>query len=461
MKLFRRRKDKKRTDNESNQQHTDNAQQQNRPTMPPYMVLVSRATKLLQQGQAANAEPLFKQALDQMEAQDAQNAAPVTYSLAFMGLGQCLDQRGKFDEAISNLQRALTIMESQQANDLVNSALAQINLYLGNSLAAAGQLDEAQATFQRSFTIARQTQDKTQLMFAGAFHREGAAAFKRRNLPAAKHLYTEALSLYKKFGDQQKIGIIWHQLGRIGQLQALGAEAQDATKLLQAAEYSYQKAVDLFEQFNDASHLAGTYNELAGVVASLGRPDDAEQTYKKAIAIAESTEKRDFLSLIQNNLADFYLHQGRLEEAEKYAMLSLDIKKTLGPSTAPWTTYNILAQIAEAQGQDNEALHWRRQSQESFARSPDALQEVQRFQPLLMMIVGACVGNTELQAQLPQVLTRMENVDEGSRRFAQAVRRIQAGERDIDVLTAELDYTSAARVHAIHAVLTGKVNPHG
>ena len=127
----------------------------------------------------------------------------------------------------------------------------------------------------------------------------------------------------------------------------------------------------------------------------------------------------------------------------------------------PWATYTTLADIAEARGQDDEALRWRRLEHESFAASPDAYREIQNFRPLMMVILGACKGNAEMQTRLTQVLAEMETSDEGTRRFAEAIRRIQAGERAIDTLTEKLNSLAAARIHAPHAVLTGKIDPHG
>ncbi len=51
-----------------------------------------------------------------------------------------------------------------------------------------------------------------------------------------------------------------------------------------------------------------------------------------------------------NNLAGLLLAQGRLDEAEAYAQRAQAIKETLDLSAEPWTTYAILAQIAERRG---------------------------------------------------------------------------------------------------------------
>ena len=109
-----------------------------------------------------------------------------------------------------------------------------------------------------------------------------------------------------------------------------------------------------------------------------------------------------------SNLADLLQHQpGRLAEARQLAEESLAIKQTLDPGAAEiWTTYNILAQIADQQSRPAEAAEYRRLARESKRRFAGTAHEMRRFAPLIAAVVGAVAGHAEAKSATDEFCAR-------------------------------------------------------
>jgi Tfp pilus assembly protein PilF len=279
----------------------------------------------------------------------------------------------------------------------------------------------------------------------------GLLALQRGELDEARRRYTDALETSRELGEPRGEAKAWHQLGAVAQEKAEHGLAKEWDE----AERCYREALRIFEQLCDLPMLAATCNQLGIVAEGTGRPDDAERWYLRALELKDQVAWHDATTL--DNLADLYLSQGRLDEAATCASRALEIKEEPDLSADPWKTYHILGRIAEARGHADEAARWRRKGHESFAASAGAAHEVRQYQPLIEAILAACQGNEEAQQQAEAALEHMASLDQVNRRFAQAARRILAGERDAEVLTQDLEYIGAAIVRTILTRLSGPV----
>ncbi len=122
-----------------------------------------------------------------------------------------------------------------------------------------------------------------------------------------------------------------------------------------------------------------------------------------------------------NNLADLLRAQpGRLAEARQLAEQALAIKQTLDPGAAQiWTTYNILAQIAEQEAQaatgarqkadlQTQAGEYRRLAREAKRNFAGTRHELLQLAPVILGAVAGCADKrkdfrlAEIGAELAQ-----------------------------------------------------------
>ncbi|MBI5650347.1 MAG: hypothetical protein HZC40_07875 [Chloroflexi bacterium] len=120
-----------------------------------------------------------------------------------------------------------------------------------------------------------------------------------------------------------------------------------------------------------------------------------------------------------------------------------------------WIIYNVLAQIADTRGKPDEAVQWRRKSQDSFAAYPGAGYQLQKYQTLLQRIIAACRGDVESRKWVEGEFPRMQASGEEWAQNANVILRILNGETDFEKLRDGLSYLSAYLVRAIVEGLAG------
>jgi hypothetical protein len=130
-------------------------------------------------------------------------------------------------------------------------------------------------------------------------------------------------------------------------------------------------------------------------------------------------------------------------------------------SSEPWTTYQILAQLAEKRGRMNEVREWRRKEQESFAAFAGSDTQIKQFEPLIEAIVQAANGVEEATAYLENTYPKMQSGSEDWAKGAQAIQRLVAGERDLSKLTDGLAREIALIIMRALQVLNGEQTVDG
>jgi tetratricopeptide (TPR) repeat protein len=408
-------------------------------TQAEYLMLRQQGEVLLQQGHAAVAERLFRDLLARLEAGAAYDAA-YEHAMTLFSLGRCLETQGRPGQAIEWHTRALAEFErlsasSQSAKKMQGTVYSD----LGDSLAAIGQFDEAQRQYETALSIKREVDDHRAV--GATLGQLGTLAEMRGDLAEARRRHTEALKTFRALGEPQMETVALHQLGRVAQ------EAEEWDE----AENCYREALKLEEQTDNKPYAASTCNQLGLVARGAGRLADAERWYLRAQEIKDQVSPHDAITL--SNLAGLYLDQGRLDEAERYARRAVGMDEAINdPSTEIWKDYGLLAQIAKARGQADEAAGWRRKEQESYAAYAGAAHEIREWIPAIQVVIAACEGSVEAAEQTNALLHQFEA---GWPTTVAAVRRILEGERDIEVLRQGLSRKSYVVVHSILARLAG------
>jgi tetratricopeptide (TPR) repeat protein len=127
------------------------------------------------------------------------------------------------------------------------------------------------------------------------------------------------------------------------------------------AEPWLQQGCRVAEQYLEAqhTHLAASYNNLAGLYQDQGKYDDAEPLYLQAIQIREQSlpPSHPALANSYNNLARLYQDQGKYDDAEPLYLKTIQILKQSLPPSHPHlaTSYHNLAALYRTQGKLNDA----------------------------------------------------------------------------------------------------------
>ena len=170
-----------------------------------------------------------------------------------------------------------------------------------------------------------------------------------------------------------------------------------------------------------------------------------------------------------SNLANLLCIQpGRVAEARALMEEALTVDKTLDPGAATiWTTYNILAKIADQEAAEApdarraaalraEARAHRRLARDARRAFPGTRTQLRRFAPVVVLTVLASGDHAEARQALAQQQAAMRQPGSDFALLAAALDRVLAGERDAGALCADLHHDIAM---IIEYILEALANP--
>ena len=406
------------------------------------VTLVQREQRLLQSGRATEAEGICCELLSKMGDTPSYERATI-----LVDLGRSLGDQGKPLLAAKTYRETLAVPAQLDQSPDVKQKTGTAHTDLADVLRDAGQYGEARKEYEASLAIKKEIGGEERGI-AVVLGQMGTLALKQNDLTEARRRHTEALAAFRNMGEQQMEAVAWHQLGAVAQ------EAKDWAE----AERCYKESLALDERFGDTAGAAQTCNQLALVAKGAGRPDEAERWYKRAIEVFVELRDPQAQAKVLNNLANLllanlHLAPGRLDEAERYAHRAREIDETLDLSSQPWTTYSILAQIAERRGRAEEARQWRRKEQETFTAFAGADVQIQQYLPLINRVAQAAQGDTNARKWIEGEYPKMQAGGENWTRTAASIQRMIAGECDVDSLTQNLDRVGGLIVRRILGLL--------
>ncbi len=346
----------------------------------------NRGQRLLDAGQVAQAAECFEAILGVLGGSPSDRLA-----LTLSGLGRCYGAGGRPDLAEAQYRRGIVVTEALDQTDWAQRR-AGLQQDLGDVLTDQGRYGEARACYGKALDIKRAIGD---IRGEGVtLPQLGTLALAEGDLRGAVDRYQEALAFFRRLREPPSEAALQHQLG-----QAFKQAGQ-----WEQAERHYREAAAINQRIGNLAAAAGNWNELAGVCHASGRSEAAETWCRKAVEGGAASGDTLGVSHRLNNLADLLQGQpGRLTEARRLAEESLAIKETLDPGAAEiWTTYEILAQIADRESRPEAAAGYRRLAREAKARFAGTAHEVRRFAPLIAAVALAAGGHPEARSAADQ-----------------------------------------------------------
>jgi tetratricopeptide (TPR) repeat protein len=395
-----------------------------------FMVLANQGDRLFQAGRYADAAAVCNEILKGL------GSEPSFERVRTLGiLGRCLRFQGQLTAAARYLQEGLNLSMLLEPSENVKKQRIPLQTDLGDVFTDLGEFESAQQVYDAALAISEELGDRREIAVTNS--QIANLAIKQNNLATAIELYQEAQKTFQQIKEPLSEAAIWHQLGLVHVINRQWAEADRA----------YRESARIKEQQGNISGAATTYGQLAFLYDKIDRLIEAEAWYRKALQSYQAVGDRLGEARELNNLANFLSSQPtRLAEAQKIALETLEIQKTLDPAAAEiWKSHTILAKIATAQGETDAAREYRQLARTTKAAFAGTQYELQQHESFIAAVVSA-VGDEAAQSQLEPFLTQLENV---RGQLVAAIRRVLAGEREVEVLWDDLDLDDSMIIAAI------------
>jgi tetratricopeptide (TPR) repeat protein len=333
------------------------AQAQTSAAAPPQSAALAQAASLTQQadtylsqGRYAEAEPLYKQALEATQQDLGPDHPDVAASLN--NLARLYTRAGRYAEAEPLYDRAIAIWEKALGPDHPEVAVGVGNL--ATLYEAQGRYAQAEPLYQRALAIDQKAlaPDRPELAtdlnnLAMLYDDQGRYADAEPLLKQAQAIDQKALGPNdpEVAKDLNNLGVLYEDQGRY----------QEVEPLLKRAQQIDEQALG-----PDDPQVATTLNNQALLDEDQGRYADAEPLYQRALAIRQKTFGPEHLEVATSldNLAGLEWQQGRYADAEQLEKQALGIReRALGPDH-PDVAIDLdnLAVLYGDQGRDTEAV---------------------------------------------------------------------------------------------------------
>jgi tetratricopeptide (TPR) repeat protein len=396
-----------------------------------YLVRSGQGEQLYNDGQYQAAANLFAEILQNLDPEPSFDRVFI-----LLNLSRCEESQGQLPKAAAYLRGALTLSEQLEPSNDVKQQRGTIYTDLGDVFRGLGEFDRAQQAYENSLAIKKEIDDLRGV--AVVEEQLGMLAMLQDDLTTAIDRYRSALATAQQLQAPAMEAVAWHQLGRVYE------EDKDYT----AADRAYRESARINEQQGNMAGAASTYGQLAILNVRMQKLPEAEQWYRKALASFRAVGDKPGESRQLNNFASLLANQpNRLTKAYQLALAALEIKQTLDPATAEiWKTYILLARIATAQGETDAAKEYHQLARTTKAAFAGTQYELQQYAPLIELVVAA-VGDAVAREQLEPVLVQM--MENGWGQLVAAIRRVLAGEREVEALWDDLDLEDAMIIAAI------------
>ncbi|BAY90122.1 MULTISPECIES: CHAT domain-containing protein [unclassified Tolypothrix] len=402
-----------------------------------YLSRSSSGEQLFNAGRYQQAAQVFSEILAELGEQPSYNRCN---TLGW--LGRCLRLQRQTAQAAEIYRQALVVAQQLEQSDNVKQLMGTSQTELADTLTDMGDYGEARIAYEAGLDIAQEVGDPRNAAVSN--FQLGTLAMQQGNLSEAEQRYREALTTFQQLNEPATEAKAWHNLGIV----------YEEGNLWDAAEDAYRKSAQIKESLGNLADAASTWQQLGNLNALTGNLGEAEAWFRKALKQFQQLENQATASQILSNLAFILQNQPhRLSEARQLAEEALAIKKTLDPAAAKiWNAYDILADIADKQGDSIQAKEYRRQARQEKAAFAGTQYELRKYRRLIAGVV-AVVDNAEIREQLEiEIKNRAEDLPN----LVAPIRRILAGERDENILCEPLNLEHSM---IISAILRGIADP--
>ncbi len=235
---------------------------------------------------------------------------------AYTILGRTELLKARYDEGFAILEKAIPL--AREINFKKGEAAVYNTLALGNSY--AGNFVKSLEYYQRSLQLNEERKDTAGLI--SNYINMGLLYKDKEDFMKAKEYYNKVIAIANKKKHSELLASCYNNLGNI-----YGRENQHR----KALSYFFL-ALPIKERSASKNGLATTYGNIGSEYVSLKMEDSTLYWTNKSIALNEEIESWEGLASDYNTMAFVYESLNDLSKAEKYARLSLQYARKVGPT---------------------------------------------------------------------------------------------------------------------------------
>jgi tetratricopeptide (TPR) repeat protein len=254
-------------------------------------------------GQLDQAEPLYLEAIEWLEARRDQSGSLL--AVAFDNLGRLRLEQGRWPEAEDLLGKARDLYT--QKRDARDPRIADVNRLLGETYLSQGRMAEAVTLLEQALDVLRHAPDVAVQTVAAALRSLATAYTVQGRYPDAESLLQESIQLNREAGQAQLE--LADSMLALGHVYLLLRDTARAMPLL-------EKAVRIFEIRED-SHLPNALSELGAAALQDGKFAIAKEYLGRALDIDQQQFGWDHVSiaLVQGGMAEAYFGERNYNQA--------------------------------------------------------------------------------------------------------------------------------------------------
>ena len=287
-------------------------------------------------------EKQFGQALAGHEYENLYNAldldlkAKVSVLNSYGALSQYISVTQEHERGLKIAQKVLDGLENYSLEAL-KGPIGKDRLVIVDDIAKCQLLlkryADAWISYQKALELlegSTSLDDKTKALGkAGIYNQLGLVSKEERKWSQAEQYYQKALEIFIEFDDRHGQASTYDNLGNLAQEQ----------RMWQQAEQYYQKALEIFIEFDDRHGQAITYNNLGKAAMEQRLWEQAEKCYHKAIEFEDLSDQAN----TYHQMGKAVMEQGLWQQAEKRYKKALEI-------AIKFNNYNKQADIYEDLG---------------------------------------------------------------------------------------------------------------
>lgn len=245
----------------------------------------------------------------------------------------CCTAQSKTD----SLRTLLTIAIRENDSDKAASHLSHI----GYDFLTAHEYDSALSCYYRSIRYSTRKPELT----ASTFECMGVAYNNKGFSDSTLFYYNKALTLYKEANDTTHVVVIETNLSLL--YKNLGLYEK-------SLEHAF-RALPILEHQKPDRTLASCYNTIGAVYAKLKDHNNALLYYGKALAIRKQIDYTKGIGQSYNNIGEVYISMQQYDSALNNLLRAVAIKKNAGDRNAVGTTLNLVGETYLSQNKVKEA----------------------------------------------------------------------------------------------------------
>ena len=303
-----------------------------------------RIKSLIQSGTILRKQAKYSQALDYFE--QASSAVAKTKNNVYegeiyQGMGIVLRQQGNYKNALEYELKALDIAKTEKDSSWIASLYNNLGVvYMG-----LNNYKDALHVFTNALEIVEKTKvykPNVELLNIGNIYKL------QKDYPNALKYVSKSLEISKSTGEKQRIAECYYIIGDI---------YLDQKKSKLARKY-FLDALNIFNTLNFNYGSDECFSKIGESYKNENKLSEALSYYKKALKLSKEQNDKETESLVLYEIADLYYKMKNIPKAINYANRSFDISIKMNFLYNLNSTYKLLSECYEQQGDFKRSLFY-------------------------------------------------------------------------------------------------------